>query len=107
MRIVKKLLKILAALVVLAIIGIAAILGLLRLEHGFAVTLPQPTGPFAVGRVMYDWVDNARTGSLAPVAGQKRELIVWICYPAAVKPPAQTAEYQTGPWRAAVVNEEG
>ena len=42
-RIIKKLLKIAAALVVLAIIGIAAILGLLRLEHSFAVVLPEPT----------------------------------------------------------------
>src|ERR1022692_582627 len=107
MRIVKKLLKILAALVVLAIIGIAAILGLLRLEHGFAVTLPQPTGPFAVGRAMYDWVDNARTDSLAPVAGQKRELIVWIWYPAAAKTPVQNAEYQPAPLRAALTSYEG
>src|ERR1039457_420092 len=107
MRIVKKLLKILAALVVLAIIGIAAILGLLRLEHGFAVTLPQPTGPFAVGRAMYDWVDNTRTDSLAPVAGQKREVIVWIWYPAAAKTPLQNAEYQPAPLRAALTSYEG
>jgi predicted dienelactone hydrolase len=107
MRIVKKLFKILAALVVLAITAIAAILGLLRLEHGFAVELPGPTGPFAVGRAMYDWVDNTRTDNLAPVSGQKRELIIWIWYPAAVKTPAQTAEYQPAPWRAAVVNAQG
>lgn len=107
MPIIKKLLRILAALVTLAIIGIAAILGLLRLEHGFAVVLPEPTGPFAVGRAMYDWVDNARTDNLAPVSGQKRELIVWIWYPGAAKTPAQAAEYQPAPWRAAVLNEQG
>jgi predicted dienelactone hydrolase len=107
MRVVKKLLKILAALVVLLITAIAAILGLLRLEHGFAVTLPEPTGQFPVGRAMFHWVDNARTDNLAPVANQKRELIVWIWYPAAVKTPTQAAEYQPAPWRAAVVTEQG
>jgi predicted dienelactone hydrolase len=107
MRVVKKLLKILGALVLLLIIGIAAILGLLRLEHGFAMTLPEPTGQFPVGRVMFHWVDNTRMDSLASVTNQKRELIVWIWYPAAVKTPAQTVEYQPAPWRAAVVNEQG
>ena len=107
MRVVKKLLKILAALVLFLITAIAAILGLLRLEHGFAVTLPEPTGQFPVGRAMFHWVDNARTDNLAPVSNQKRELIVWIWYPATAKTPAQAAEYQPAPWRAAVVNEQG
>src|SRR5579863_1393268 len=107
MRVVKKLLKILGALVLLLITGIAAILGLLRLEHGFAMTLPEPTGQFPVGRAMVHWVDNKRMDSLAPAKGQKRELIVWIWYPAAVKTPVQTVEYQPAPWRAAVVNEQG
>jgi predicted dienelactone hydrolase len=107
MRIVRKLFKILAGLVLLLIAGIAAILGLLRLEHGFAVELPAPTGSFAVGRVMYHWVDPTRVDTLAPVAGQKRELIVWIWYPAAPKTTAQPAEYQTAPWRDAVAREQG
>ncbi|HEV8042913.1 MAG TPA: hypothetical protein VGP62_28805 [Bryobacteraceae bacterium] len=107
MRVVKKLLKILGALVLLLIIGIAAILGLLRLEHGFAMTLPDPTGQFPVGRAMLHWVDNKRMDSLAPVANQKRGLIVWIWYPATVKTPAQPAEYQPAPWRAAVESEQG
>src|ERR1035438_3025831 len=107
MRILKKLLKILAALVVHIHMGISAILGLLRLEHGFAVTLPLPTGQFAVGRAMYDWVDNARIDNLAPVAGQKREVIVWIWYPAARKTPVQNAEYQPAPLRAALTSYEG
>ena len=39
MRIVKWILKIFGSLIVLAIAGVAAILGLLRLEHSFAITL--------------------------------------------------------------------
>ncbi len=107
MRIVKRIVKILGSLIVLAIAGIAAILGLLRLEHGFAISLPEPTGSFAVGRVSYDWVDSARIDTLAPAANQNRELVVWIWYPAARESPVRRAEYQTAPWRAAVVNEEG
>ena len=97
----KRLRKIFAALALFGVAALALILGLLRLEHGFPVTLPKPTGPFAVGRTMYHWVDAARTDSLAPVPNQKRELIVWLWYPAAPKPADINAEYQPKPWRAA------
>jgi predicted dienelactone hydrolase len=107
MRIVRKLFKILAGLVLLLIAGIATILGLLRLEHGFAVELPVPTGSFAVGRVTYHWVDPSRIDSLAPITGQKRELIVWIWYPVAPKTTAQPAEYQPASLRDAVAREQG
>lgn len=107
MRILRTLLKIFAGLVLFVFTGIAAILGLLRLEHGFAVELPAPTGSYAVGRVTYHWVDPSRIDSLAPVAGQKRELIVWIWYPAAPTTSAQPAEYQPAPLRNAVGREQG
>jgi predicted dienelactone hydrolase len=107
MRIVRKLFKILVGLVLLLIAGIAAILGLLRLEHGFAVELPAPTGSFAVARTMFHWTDAARTDTLAPAAGQKRELIVWIWYPATPKTTTPPAEYQTAPWRNAGAREQG
>ena len=95
----RRLFKTLAALALSGVAGIALILLLLRVEHGFAVTLTEPTGPFAVGRTMYHWVDAARTDTLAPVPNRKRELIVWIWYPAAPKPSDSKAEYQTKPWR--------
>jgi hypothetical protein len=43
----------------------------------------------------------------APVAGQKRELIVWIWYPATPKTTTRPAEYQPAPWRNAVAREQG
>jgi len=37
-----------------------------------------------VGRALYDWVDDTTVDALAPAPGTKRELLVWIWYPAAV-----------------------
>jgi dienelactone hydrolase len=100
-------LKSLAYLAIGAVAGVGLILGWLRLEHGFSLTLPTPTGPFAVGRTSFHWVDTSRTDILAPVPGQKRELIVWIWYPAAPKPFAMPVDYQPPPWRAALERLQG
>jgi predicted dienelactone hydrolase len=74
--------------IVLAVaVGVPACVGLLLLtlwiEHNLVAELPVPTGPFAVGRTIQDWVDESHTDSLAPVAGTRRELLVWIWYPSA------------------------
>ena len=79
----RRILKALTVVVVLGVLGIGALVASLWLEHGMEVTLPAPTGPFAVGRVIYDWTDDATRDTLAPVPGTKRELLVWIWYPAA------------------------
>ena len=42
----------------------------LWIEHRTELTLPAPTGPFAVGGSIYDW------------AGNGREVLVWMWYPA-------------------------
>jgi predicted dienelactone hydrolase len=54
----------------LLVLGIPALLGFLWIEHRSEVTLPAPTGPFAVGRDVYDWTDG------------RREVLAWIWYPA-------------------------
>jgi predicted dienelactone hydrolase len=72
-----------AILVMLAVLGIAALLFSLWVEHRSAITLPAPTGAFAVGRAIYDWTDDATLDTLAPAPGTKRELLVWIWYPSA------------------------
>jgi predicted dienelactone hydrolase len=76
-----------------AFLGIAALLGALWLEHRTAIALPQPTGPFAVGRDVYDWADDATLDTLAPAPGTKRELLVWIWYPSDAGQSAATDEY--------------
>jgi dienelactone hydrolase len=75
--------KALAVLAMSGILGVGALLGLLWLERRSEITLPTPTGPFAVGRGIYVWADEGHSDPLAPVPGTKRELLVWIWYPAA------------------------
>ena len=40
--------------------------------------LPLPTGPLAVGRVSYDWVDRARFDIYAGNPQVRRELVVFV-----------------------------
>ena len=87
---------------------IALLLGYLWLQNNRNVLLPAPTGPYAVGRVEYDWVDDTRPESLRNGADTKRELAVWIWYPAAVTPASRpAAEYLPEKWRMARAREQG
>jgi len=91
-----------AVLALLGVLGVGALLGSLWLEHRTELTLPAPTGPFAVGRSLYDWVDDQTPDALAPVPGTKRELLVWIWYPAAAGPSgAVVGDYVPASVRAA------
>jgi dienelactone hydrolase len=92
-RLGRRIFKAFAVLALLAILGIAALRLGLGLEHRTDVTLPEPTGSSAVGRVLYDWKDDQGTDPMAPVAGTRRELLVWIWYPAAAGPPAVMDDY--------------
>jgi predicted dienelactone hydrolase len=83
----------LAVLATLGVVGGGALLGALWLEHRAELTLPTLTGPFAVGRAIYDWTDDATVDTLAPVPGTKRELLVWIWYPAAAGQSAAPDDY--------------
>jgi pimeloyl-ACP methyl ester carboxylesterase len=92
-RSLRRVLKGFAVLAVLGVLGIAALVGFLWLENRSEVTLPTPTGSFAVGRAIYDWTDSAGLDTLAPVPGTKRELLVWIWYPSAAGPAVVMDEY--------------
>jgi hypothetical protein len=93
MRLIKRLLKGIAALFLLAIVGFLTLFGLLRRDYKTEITLPIPTGHFAVGRTMYTWVNNAETDELAPSPGTKREVVAWIWYPSAAPQSTAPAEY--------------
>lgn len=59
--------------------------------------LPHPTGIFAVGRMGFDWTDQSRTEALSKDAGAKRELMVYVWYPAEKQATAgQPAPYLPG-----------
>ncbi|HEY6681741.1 MAG TPA: hypothetical protein VI030_02130 [Propionibacteriaceae bacterium] len=44
--------------------------------------LPEPTGQHAVGRLSYDWVDSTRTEIYGANGEDRRELVVFVWYPA-------------------------
>jgi dienelactone hydrolase len=73
----------LSPLLLVAVLGCTALLVALWLEHRSTLTLPAPTGPFAVGRAIYDWRDDSTLDTLALDPNTKRELLVWLWYPAA------------------------
>jgi hypothetical protein len=88
-------------LAALATVGVGALLASLALEHRTGVTLPAPTGSFAVGREVDDWADEAATDAFAPAPGTRRELLAWIWYPAAAEARATTDDYLPAALRAA------
>lgn len=45
--------------------------------------LPKPTGPYAVGFSVLDWIDASRDEWFTELVGQKRRLVVQVWYPAA------------------------
>lgn len=58
-----------------------------------APALPPPTGPNAVGRVTYHWIDSSRGEDLASDPSARRELIVDVWYPAETVPGRASADY--------------
>jgi predicted dienelactone hydrolase len=91
----------------LGVLGVAALWASLWLEHRTEITLPTPTGPFAVGRALYDWADDKTLDILAPVPGTKRELLVWMWYPAAVGQSTAIEDYLPAPLRTAAEGQSG
>jgi hypothetical protein len=67
---------------VLGVLAVGAFFASLWIEHRSDIELPAPTGPFAVGREIGDWFP-----------GTKRELLVWIWYPAAAGPSSAVDDY--------------
>ena len=57
--------------------------------------MPGPTGPHSVGRVSFDWVDHARVDIYAANSDARRELVVFVWYPASPQPAAALAPYAT------------
>jgi dienelactone hydrolase len=100
-RLARRIFKVLAGLAMLGVLGITALLGSLWLEHRTEITLPAPTGPFAVGRAIYDWTDDATLDTLAPVPGAKREVLAWIWYPSAAGQSVSMDDYVPAQMRAA------
>ncbi|MGH9774543.1 MAG: alpha/beta hydrolase family protein [Candidatus Acidiferrales bacterium] len=106
-RIMKWLVRSFTLLVLLVVVGLIALFALLKWEHKTAITLPAPTGHFAVGRTTYTWANESETDELAPPPGAKREVVAWIWYPSATPTSAPPAEYLPAPWRSALAQNSG
>lgn len=78
-------------------LGTAALLAIwIKWSLAFPGSLPSPTGPHPVGRMEFDWVDESRPDPLAP--GRKRELDVFVWYPAEHAGAGPRAVYLRGNW---------
>lgn len=97
--------KALLALAALLVVALAAVLIALEVKRHSVVALPAPSGPYAVGRVAYDWTDRSRADPFAPSQNARRELVVWIWYPATATPGAKPGPYLPAAWARAL--EEG
>lgn len=82
----------------LLLVAIATLSLAVQAQRSAPVTLPAPTGPYEVGRMLYDWVDPSRSETFAPKSGAQRELLVWVWYPATPPPGAHTAPYLPAKW---------
>ncbi|SYX87107.1 alpha/beta hydrolase family protein [Paenibacillus alvei] len=60
-------------------------------------TFENPTGPYKIGTVTYNWKDERREETLTPRSGDKRELMVQIWYPASSSAKGKTAPYVPNP----------
>src|ERR1700676_4262542 len=104
-RFLNRLIKGVAGLIILGLVGLVTLFALLWREHKAAITLPSPTGQFAVGRTTFEWINNLETDELSPSPGVKREVAVWVWSPAAA--PASPADYLPAPWRLALEQQSG
>lgn len=103
----RKLARAVAVLVALGVLGLAALFGLLWWEHWTPLTLPAPSGHFVVGRTTFSWINNSETDALAPAPGTKRQVLVWLWYPAAASSSSRPAEYLPASWQAAQADYSG
>ena len=88
--------KIAGALVLCGIAAVCLLLFLMWREHTTAVTLPAPTGSFAVGRTQFALKNP----------GTQDELAVWIWYPAD-RGQQPKADYLPPAWRQALRDKQG
>ncbi len=79
-----------------AALALGAIFVYGRIQGRRIVTLPRPTGSYAVGRKMMDWIDPTRIDPFASRRDEHRHLSVWLWYPAQTGPVASAAPYRPG-----------
>lgn len=95
-------------IILIAILVIVVLIFLAFLvERNLKVTLPAPTGNFAVGRTTFEWTDSTKVDSLAPKSGMNRELFLWVWYPTSKTKTESNREYVPKEWRKAISRRQG
>jgi dienelactone hydrolase len=92
---------------VFCVSALALLFALLWSDHFRSTSLPTPTGPFAVGRAIYDWTDADGLDPLAPAPNTKRELLVWVWYPAERRSSNKVVDYLPQQLREQVARQNG
>jgi len=107
LKFIKRLFKIFlfGMLTLLAIILIALFSFWIELKTN--QKLPTPTGKYQVGRMSLHLIDSSRTDSLSPQPFSKRELLVWIWYPAIATQTDIAVEYIPSEWSKALNEQRG
>jgi dienelactone hydrolase len=91
----------LIVLVWVLIVGLADAPGVLAQDASpvpAAITLAAATGPQAVGRTGFEWIDRTRDEPFTDDPADHRELVIWMWYPAEPMPDAERAAYVPGLW---------
>jgi len=101
------LLRIVGAVLAAMVLVLGTGLGYLSFNRERPRALPQPTGSLAVGRTLFDWTDTSRPDPFVTQGQPKRELAVWLWYPAAPPAGAQPAAYLPRAWADAVGRSQG
>lgn len=96
-----------AGLFVIGIAFVATLLIVMWHEHKTGITLPPPTGHFAVGRTTFAWTNEAQTDEAAPSPASKRVVLVWMWYPATRSATDVPTDYLPANWRAALEQRQG
>jgi len=101
----RRLMVFIAGLAVALVGAVAVLLLTMWLAHRAPITLPAPTGRFAVGRSMFVWTEGEAGKVAAQAASPGRQVIVWFWYPAVHS--RNRGEYVPASWRAALLQQQG
>lgn len=103
----RRVLKLSLGALLAGVLLVGGYIGVLAVSRTSIQSLPAPTGPYTVGRMELDWSDATRNDPLAEQANLRRELAIWIWYPAQVDATSQPAPYFPPAWAQARNQDQG
>lgn len=98
MKLIRQLIKYLFRIFLIGVAIVALVLIFFMIEIKSDIELPKPTGNYQVGRLALHVTDTSRIDSLSQQPYSKRELIVWIWYPASVSKSDSIVRYDHAEW---------